>query len=54
MIKCRITNKEIDIGECVTIVDICEGCIKDTMLPGNIKEIKDWKDICKQCEYHDN
>lgn len=28
MIKCPILNKDIDIGECVAIVDICEGIRK--------------------------
>lgn len=54
MIKCPILNKDIDIGECVAIVDICEGCAKETMLPNNIKEIKNWREICKQCENHNN
>jgi hypothetical protein len=38
MINCPIINSDIDIGECVVIVDICEGCTKETMLPNNIKE----------------
>lgn len=54
MIRCAIINKEIDIGECVTIVDISEGCAKETLLPGDIAKIREWKVICKECEYHNN
>lgn len=54
MIRCPIINKEIDMGECVAIVDICEGCVKETVLPRDIKDIENWKYICKNCEYHNN
>lgn len=54
MIKCPITNSDIDIGECVVIVDVCEKCIKETMLSDNIKNIENWQDICKKCKYHNN
>ncbi len=54
MIRCPIVNKDIDIGECVLIVDISEGCVKETMLPGDVVNIKDWKEICNRCEYHNN
>lgn len=54
MIKCPITNSEIDEGECVSIVDVCEGCAKETILPNSIKNNKKWREICKECKYHDN
>lgn len=54
MIKCPIINKDIDIGECVFIVDISEGCVKETLLPGDIAKVDGWKDICKNCENHNN
>lgn len=52
MIKCPIINKDIDIGECVLIVDISEGCAKETLLPGDVAMVKEWKEICNRCEYH--
>ena len=54
MIKCPIINKDIDIGECVTVVDVCEGSVKETVLTDTFKNVKDWKEICKNCEYHNN
>lgn len=54
MINCPITKTDIDIGECVVIVDVCEKCIKKTMLPDEIKKKENWQDICRQCPYHNN
>ena len=54
MIRCPIINSDLDIGECVVIVDVCEECIKETMLPEKIKEVENWKDICMKCEHHNN
>lgn len=54
MIKCPIISKDIDIGECVLIVDVSEGCVKETLLPSAVAKVKEWKEICKNCKYHDN
>ncbi|MCI6691532.1 MAG: hypothetical protein MR510_03435 [Clostridium sp.] len=54
MIRCPIVNKDIEIGECVLIVDISEGCVKETLLPGDVKKVNKWKEICNRCEYHNN
>lgn len=54
MIRCPIVNKDIDMGKCVLIVDISEGCVKETMLPGDVASVEEWKNICNRCEYHNN
>jgi len=54
MIKCPITDTEIDIGDCVTIVDVSEGCVKETILPNEVKETENWREVCKNCKYHNN
>jgi hypothetical protein len=54
LIKCPLVNKEIDIGECVTIVDVCDGFVKETVISKSILKKENWKDICKNCEYHEN
>ena len=54
MIKCPILETEIDIGECVVIVDACEGSVKETVLSETVLENSKWKEICKMCKYHDN
>lgn len=54
MIKCPLVNEEIDIGECVTIVDVCDGAVRENILGKHITEQKNWKDICRKCEYHKN
>ncbi|SHH48774.1 hypothetical protein SAMN02745135_00949 [Caloranaerobacter azorensis DSM 13643] len=54
MIKCPITNSNIDIAECVVIVDVSEGCAKETILSDNIKKVENWREICKHCKKHNN
>lgn len=54
MIRCPLINKDIDIGECVTVVDVCEGAVKERVLSDEIIKQKKWKEICKSCKYHDN
>lgn len=54
MIKCPLTGNEIEAGECVTIVDACDGVVKDRILGKSILDREDWKEICRKCQYHDN
>jgi len=54
MIRCPIVNKDIDIGECASIVYIHDGAIKETALPREVKENENWREICKNCEHHNN
>lgn len=54
MIKCPIVNKDIDIGDCVSIVNVVDGRIKEEALSQEILKEKNWKEICKNCEYHDS
>lgn len=54
MIKCPIIEREIDIGECVVIVDVCDGAVKEQVLGSEILEKKNWREVCRVCEYHDN
>ena len=42
MIKCPIIKREIDIGDCVVIVDVCDGAIKERVLGDEILEKKNW------------
>jgi hypothetical protein len=54
LVKCPLTNKEIEEGECVVIVDVCDGAVRERILSRQITENKNWKDICKKCEFHEN
>lgn len=54
MIKCPLVNKEIDIGECVVTVDVCDGVVKEDIISQSILEQKNWKETCRECEYHEN
>ena len=54
MIECPILNKDIDIGECVIIVDVCEEMVKESVISNEVKEVENWREICKNCKYHNN
>lgn len=54
MVKCPLVNREIEEGECVVTVDVCECMIKETVLSNEITEQKNWREICKKCEYHES
>lgn len=54
MIRCPILNKDIDIGECVTIADVCDGVAKESVISDTVKKVTDWKEVCKNCKYHNN
>jgi len=54
LVRCPLVNKDIEIGECVLTVDVCDGCIKERVLSDIITENQNWREICRNCEYHDN
>ena len=54
MIRCSILNEDIDEGVCVTIVDVTENHVKDTVISEKIKQVSNWEKICIGCKYHDN
>lgn len=54
MIKCPIIEKEIDIGECVAVVDASENMVKKDAIPKDFYVVKNWKEICNECKYHNN
>lgn len=54
MIRCPLVNEEIEVGECVTTVDVCDGFVKERVLDQRILKNEDWKDVCRKCKYHEN
>lgn len=54
MINCPLIDQEIDIGKCTLTVDVCDGCVKESALPEKITNNLKWRDICCECEYHEN
>lgn len=52
-IKCPLVDDAIDIGDCVVYSDVVSGMLKEKCIPERFKEKKNWKDICKNCKYHE-
>ena len=51
-IKCPLIDEEIEIIECIVNSDCISGMIKTENIPDKFKIRKDYKNICKNCEYH--
>lgn len=49
-----IDNENIDIADCIENVDIVDGMIKPECMPDRFKKHENWREICKNCKYHDN
>lgn len=52
-IFCPISKQKICIGECVVTVDVSEGCVKETVLSKAVTSVENWREICKNCQWHD-
>ncbi len=54
MVTCPLFNYEkIDVGICLTTIDVCDRMIKEYCLPEEVRPIKNYKEICKKCPLHD-
>lgn len=49
---CPLINELIDAGECIENQDIVDMFVKDIHLPLKYKEKENWREICKNCKYH--
>lgn len=49
---CPLVDERIDIGECIENTDVVDGIIKESTLPEQYKRKENWKEICKNCKYH--
>lgn len=51
-IMCPLIDALIEDYECIENVDIVDGLIIETTMPEKFKAKEYWKEICKNCEYH--
>lgn len=52
-ILCPLVDTLIDIGDCIENVDVVDGLIIESSLPDQYKQKENWKEICKNCKYHE-
>lgn len=53
IIICPLVDKEIESADCVVLSDIAHGMLKEECMPKEYKKKENWRDICKNCKYHD-
>ena len=51
-IICPLIEKEVDIIECIENRDCADGIILESSMPEKYTIKDNWKDICKNCQYH--
>ena len=55
MIICPLVDKQIDSIDCLENTDIIDGFISDeTHIPDEFKVKPDYKEICKNCKFHES
>lgn len=51
-VYCPLTDTAIQSYECVETSDIAAGMFKERCLADKYKQKENWKEICKNCKYH--
>lgn len=51
-VECPLVDRDIEDIDCIENRDIVDGMIVESALPDEYKRKKDWKNICKNCKWH--
>lgn len=51
-VYCPLVNEEIEGIDCIENSDVAAGMIKEETLPQKYKKEENWREICKNCKYH--
>ena len=52
-VRCPLIDMDhISLSECIENIDIAEGLIKETSMPEQFKKKENWREICRECEWH--
>lgn len=53
-VLCPLVDEKIDIADCIENSDTADGVIKPDHMPERFIKKEDWRNICKNCKYHNN
>lgn len=51
-VYCPLVSEDIEIIDCIVTADVVRQILKDTVMPNKFKCKENWKDICRNCKYH--
>lgn len=51
-VQCPLVDRKIKDIECIENSDVVKGIQIETTIPEEYKKKKDWKEICKKCQWH--
>lgn len=51
-VLCPLVDKEIEDIDCIENRDVVDGMIIESSMPGKYKRKENWRNICKECSWH--
>ena len=51
-IFCPLVDEKIENVDCVENRDVADGMYKEDCIPPKCRQKEQWKDICKNCKWH--
>jgi hypothetical protein len=51
-VKCPLVDRYIEDVDCMETANVAAGIIKDRNLADEFKKKNNWRNICKNCKYH--
>lgn len=52
VLYCDLIDECIDGGDCIIVCDVVDDFFKETVLEEKFKRKRNYKEICKNCKYH--
>lgn len=50
---CPLVDELIEDFDCIENIDVVDGAIIEETMPKRFIQKKNWKDICKKCQWHE-
>lgn len=51
-VLCPLVDEMIEDIDCIENRDVADEMIKDSCLPQRFRRKKQWREICKECKWH--
>ena len=51
-VMCPLVEAEIEDIECIEVTDVAEQFLKEECISKKFKNKENWKEICKECKWH--
>lgn len=52
MFHCDLIDSDISGSDCIIVCDVADDMLKETAIDSKFKVKEDFKEICKNCKFH--